>query len=559
VEPQVDKPSVRALLIDDDEDDYVLTRELFAEFHKNGSRLDWETNYDSALTAMLRGEHDVYLLDLRLGARTGLDLLREARNRGFNGPTIMLTAERHHEADVEAMRAGVADYLVKGQLDGAMLERSIRFSIQQKRHEDEQLEARQQLERRVTERTAELTQANRELAAEVQERKLAEQRLRLADQRKNEFLAMLAHELRNPLAPLRNAIELLSAGVDAKTANWARELMQRQLSHLVRLVDELLDVSRITHGKIQLRTELVDLNTVVSGAVEEARPAMLAGQQFQLSLPQAAIWVQGDPNRLWQIISNLVGNAIKYTDALGRVTLEVEPGDRSVTIRIRDNGIGIEPQMLQQIFEPFTQLNDSLDRARGGLGIGLALVKRLVELHGGSVCAESEGLGHGSTFTVVLPTTVRETETPMRTAWKPTVTTARRVLVVDDNAGAAQTLARLVSQLWGHQVEIVHDGEAALRQAEMFRPDVVLLDIGLPGMDGYEVAARMRADAATRDSLLVALTGYGQDSDRQRALQAGFDEHLVKPASVEAFDKVFAHPKLANRASTVPNQFDPAQ
>lgn len=373
------------------------------------------------------------------------------------------------------------------------------------------------------------------------------QELRTADRRKDEFLAMLAHELRNPLAPIRNALELLKIDTDPQTASWAHQIMQRQVEHIVHLVDDLLDVSRIMQGKIQLKKQPTELGAAVHHALEESKPDFKAQeQQLSLSLPTDEVWLNADPTRLSQIISNLLSNASKYTDGGGKISLEAEAHDGKVTLRVRDSGIGIPQDMLQQIFVPFTQLSSSVDRARGGLGIGLSLVRSLVEMHGGTVIAHSEGLGQGSVFTVEIPTIPgRPAHTKSR--WTPSPVIARRVLVVDDNHGAAQTLTLLLKRLWNHEVETVNDGLAGLEKVSGFRPDVVLLDIGLPGMSGYEVAKQIRQLSEGRSLLLVALTGYGQEEDRRKSTAAGFDLHLVKPVTAETIQEVFKHPKLDGR------------
>jgi len=365
-----------------------------------------------------------------------------------------------------------------------------------------------------------------------------------ADRQKDEFMAMVAHELRNPLAPIRNALELMTPDADRETLEWVKSLMQRQVQHVVRLVDDLLDVSRVMRGKIQLKREPVELGTAIHHALEEARPLIDRQQQeFSLQLPEQPVWVLADPNRLSQVISNLLNNAAKYTEKQGKISLAVSSSDGHANISIRDTGIGIAPEMLDRIFEPFMQISNSLDRSGGGLGIGLALVRNLVEMHSGSVSAESDGLGKGSNFRVRLPAV----DPPRRkeaARWKPSQVAKRRVLVVDDNQTAAQTLAMLMKKLWGHQVEVANDGVAALAVAEQFKPEVVLMDIGLPGLSGYEVAQRMREMPQADQILLVALTGYGQEEDRRRSFEAGFDEHLVKPTPVSVLQELFSHAKI---------------
>ncbi len=364
--------------------------------------------------------------------------------------------------------------------------------------------------------------------------------LRDADRRKDEFLATLAHELRNPLAPLRNALTLLqSTDHDPQSQRETRDMMERQLAQMVRLVDDLLDVSRITRGRIALRKQTVRLDDVVQSAVEISRALIdKARHTLQVRLPTDSVYLHADPTRLAQIFSNLLNNAAKYTEDGGRIVLSAERSeDDRVRVRVVDNGSGIEAKMLPQVFELFAQEDRSLERAQGGLGIGLSLVRRLVELHGGRVEAHSRGRGQGSEFTVDLPTVpppahgaAAGQDAPLPAA--PAVQRARRILVVDDNRDAATTLTRLLRRR-GHEVATVFDGEEAVRTAGEFCPEVVLLDIGLPKLNGYEAAERIRRESTRDDLVLIALTGWGQDEDRRRASLAGFSHHLVKPVVFE--------------------------
>jgi signal transduction histidine kinase/DNA-binding response OmpR family regulator len=367
-----------------------------------------------------------------------------------------------------------------------------------------------------------------------------------SDRRKNEFLAMLAHELRNPLAPIRNACQILRLNApDRPELSQATDMIDRQVQHLVRLVDDLLDISRITRSMIHLQTEPVDVAAVVQRAVEVSQPLLDARRlQFSVSLPPAPLWVRADPVRLAQVLANLLNNASKYTQEGGCVGLAAAREDGQAVFRVRDNGVGIAAEMLARIFDLFTQVDRSLDRARGGLGIGLTLVKRLVELHGGTVQAFSAGVGKGSEFVVRLPVIA---DPPAASASnnhgaKPGQAPSRRVLVVDDHIDAANSLATLL-RLQGHHVRLAHTGAAALQEAAAFRPELVLLDIGLPEIDGYEVARRLRQDLGLTDSVLAALTGYGQEEDRRRSQRAGIDVHLVKPVNLETLYKLLARPE----------------
>lgn len=369
------------------------------------------------------------------------------------------------------------------------------------------------------------------------------QKVREADRRKDEFLAMLAHELRNPLVPIRSGLDIL--GMDAGAHQETITLMQEQVEHIVRLVDDLLDVSRIMRDKVELRKEPVELATLVRRSVETVRSLIdNRGHQLIVSIPPQPIWLVADSVRLVQVIENLLTNASKYMDAQGTIELSAEAGDGLATIRVRDTGIGIEPELLPNVFELFTQSSRSLDRSQGGLGIGLTLVQRLVELHGGSVSAASDGLGHGSVFEIQLPLADAPIASQTLAEHPEANSQARRILVVDDNRGAAWLVAKLLQKLGDHKVETAADGQSALDKIKQMHPHIVLLDIGLPGMDGYEVGSLIREDPAYDDVLLIALTGYGQEEDRQKSKRAGFDEHLVKPPSVDQLKVILSHPKL---------------
>ncbi len=366
-----------------------------------------------------------------------------------------------------------------------------------------------------------------------------------SDRRKNEFLSMLAHELRNPLAPIRNAVQILKVHASAAgpTVQWARDIIDRQVQQIIRMVDDLLDVARITRGKINLRREPVDIATVVARAVETSRPLIDARKHdLTVSVPPEPIRLEGDPTRLAQVLTNLLNNAAKYTEEGGRIWLEAEREGGDVAVRVRDSGVGIPPEMIGSIFEPFTQADRSLDRSQGGLGIGLTLVRRLVELHGGSVRVSSPSPGGGSEFVVRLPAWTSPADSAAGhvngTSRHTAGCSVRRVLVVDDNMDSADSLTLLL-RLMGHTAHTVYSSEAALAAAERFCPDVVLLDIGLPRMDGYEVARSLRALPGGSDLRIIAVTGYGQPDDFRRSHAAGFDQHLVKPVDLQALEGVF--------------------
>jgi signal transduction histidine kinase/ActR/RegA family two-component response regulator len=372
--------------------------------------------------------------------------------------------------------------------------------------------------------------------------------LRAADRRKDEFLAMLAHELRNPLAPVRNALRIMQMpNAPPNVLAQARELTERQIGQMSRLVDDLLEVSRVSRGKIELKKETVDLAAVLTRAVEAALPAVNARRhELKLALPRHAVLLDADPARLEQVFVNLLTNAAKFTPHGGRIEVTAEhEGDRAV-VRVRDTGVGIAADLLPRIFELFVQAEQGSDRTEGGLGIGLTLVKSLVELHGGSIVARSAGPDQGSEFHISLPGVVSEAASAGQRAAsaEPLRVPPQRILVVDDSKDAAESLALLL-QLQGHQVRTANSGGEALPVAETLQPNVVFLDIGLPGMDGYEVARRMRGQPSGGRMLLVAVTGYGQDEDRRRSREAGFDHHLVKPADLAAVERILADVPLA--------------
>jgi PAS domain S-box-containing protein len=364
--------------------------------------------------------------------------------------------------------------------------------------------------------------------------------LKTVDQRKDEFLAMLAHELRNPLAPIRTGLEVLQfEDHDNETV----ALMQQQVDYMVRLVDDLLDVSRILSGRIDLQKQHVQLSSVVSHALSIVQPLMAQHQhELVVSQPQTPVWLDADLARLSQVLSNLLHNAIKYTPSGGRIELEARPQGDQVAVHIKDNGIGINPNFLPELFELFTQADRSLDRSSGGLGIGLTLVRRLVEQHGGSISAYSDGIGHGSEFVVCLP--LIEAPAPVAASEEEPMPVAEdtqprcRILVVDDNISSAKVMHRILSARWHHDVELAYDGNAVNEVAQAFQPDIIFLDIGLPGKNGYEVAQELRRQPAFANALLVALTGYGSAQDREQSQAAGFDLHLVKPVTAKVLRQV---------------------
>ena len=376
---------------------------------------------------------------------------------------------------------------------------------------------------------------------DVTERKHIEAQLKQAHRRKDEFLATLAHELRNPLAPVRSGVAILRKERDGAVAGKTLAMMERQLSHMVRLIDDLLDVSRITGDKIVLRREPVPLHSVIEQAIEAAKPFLdSGGHAFEWEMSPQGLWVNGDASRLSQVVSNLLTNAAKYTAEGGNVRLVVDRDGSWARIRVIDNGLGIPSHMLHQIFDLFTQVNRTLHRAQGGLGVGLSLVRRLVEMHDGTVEASSQGLGLGSTFTVRLPMSAaaaREPAPPV--APEAQAGPPMHVLVVDDNRDAADSLALVLEGL-GHVARVAYSAQESLTVLEGFNPHVAFLDIGMPGTSGYELARALRAEPAYRSIRLVALTGWGEESDRARSLDAGFDLHVTKPIDTSTLESVLA-------------------
>ncbi len=393
------------------------------------------------------------------------------------------------------------------------------------------------------------------VVTDIDDRKRMEEALKEADRRKDQFLAMLAHELRNPLAPISNAVQIMKVeGLSGPNFQWSVKVIEDQVKHMTRMVDDLLDVSRITRGKVVLQKEPVELAGVVELAVEASRPIINDyGHRLTVALPGRPVLLEVDPARLAQVLSNLLNNAAKYTDEEGQIELSAELRGREVAIRVRDNGTGIAPELLPHVFDMFTQADQTLSRSRGGLGIGLTLVRSLVEMHGGRVTARSEGPGKGSEFTVRLPASPEpesdpasaesEAADPGAPAVDPEAERLprRRILVVDDNRSNATSLGVLLRAL-GQEVEMAYDGPTALDLIRDRRPDLVLLDIGLPGMDGYEVARRCKGDDELRRILLVAMTGYGKEEDRRRSREAGFSAHLVKPVNLEDLRVLLGQP-----------------
>ena len=535
-----------------------------------------------ALEKLMKDEFAVVLLDVSMPDMDGFEAatLIHQHPRFERTPIIFVTGVHVSELDrLKGYKVGAVDYVSIPVVPEILRSKvAVLVELYQKRRELQELnrnlgQANQRLAEanttlqaektreletlnRVLQRAnQELESANRSLQTEVTERTRVELALKEADRHKDEFLAMLAHELRNPLAPIHNAVQLMHrASLTDPQLTWSRDIIGRQVSHLTRLVDDLLDVSRITRGKINLTKEVIELGALVARTVETVQPLLEErGHTLTVEVPGTGLAVLGDPTRLTQAIGNVLGNAAKYTDRGGRITLGAARNGPEVEIRVRDNGIGIPGDLLPMIFNLFTQLDRTSGRPQSGLGIGLALVQRLVEMHGGSVTAHSDGPGRGSEFVIRLPLFIREKVEPaahqlpsLSSALEQSMTNAeglaltqRRILVADDNSDALESLATLL-QLSGHEVFTAGNGAVALESAEQHRPEVALLDIGMPKLDGYEVARRIRAQPWGQRITLVALTGWGQDSDRRRSQEAGFDSHLVKPLDLDKLTELLA-------------------
>lgn len=386
-----------------------------------------------------------------------------------------------------------------------------------------------------------LDRARRELGVALSDAKRAGDALREADRRKDEFLATLAHELRNPLAPLSNALDLLKMAPDKLgVLGKVQGVMERQVSQMIRLIDDLMDVSRITQGKVELRKETVGLRAIMHSAVELVRPLLEENNHgLTVNLPDEDILLNVDTVRITQVLSNLLNNAAKYTPSGGKVDVAAYIHGSSAVVTVKDSGVGIPADKLDSVFEMFAQVESSLERSRGGLGIGLMLVKKLVEMHGGTINASSPGLGLGSTFTLSLPVVAAPTQTHANRAADPSKLSSKtyRVLVVDDNKPSADTMMWTMETL-GHTAEVCYDGPTAIAHATEFLPDIILLDLGLPGISGYEICQTLRGNPAFADTIIIAQTGWGQKEHRERSKLAGFDYHLVKPVQLEKLEEI---------------------
>jgi two-component system CheB/CheR fusion protein len=479
-------------------------------------RVQTRAEFEAAIRA--KG-YDLILADFSLPSFDGISALKMAQQECPDVPFLFVSGALGEELAMETLKNGATDYVLKQRLE--RLVPSVRRALREAAERGE----RKRLEEALRQRAEELAEAGR---------------------RKDAFLAMLSHELRNPLAPIRTALQILRLrNVADPLVRQARDIIDRQVQQMTRLVDDLLDLSRISRGKVSLRKERVPLRTVVDLAVETTRPLIDQRQhRLTVALPAEPLWLDADPVRLEQILTNLLTNAAKYTDPGGRIWLTAEAApdatQPAVLLRVRDTGIGITPELRPRIFDLYMQADQSLDRSQGGLGIGLTLVRLLVELHGGAIDVHSDGAGRGSEFTLRLPLDGRPEKVPAPPPAAASPPQPHRVLVVDDNKDGAESLAMML-QLWGHEATVAHDGPGALQAAEAFRPDVIFLDIGLPGMDGYQVAKRLREQPTLQDTVLVALTGFNQEEDRRRSSEAGFNLHLVKPVDLDALQAILGN------------------
>ena len=497
---------------------------------------------DEALLALLEQDFAAIVLDIRMPGMSGIELadLIKTRPRSRHVPILFLTAHMFNEKDIlRGYGTGAVDYLVKP-IHGEILRSKISVFVELFRKTRELARVNESLQREAVERARveeALRLANQDLEQRVADRTEALER---ADRRKDEFLAVLGHELRNPLAPIVSAIEVLEwTGVSESNASQARAVVRRQVRHMTRLIDDLLDVGRITSDRLVLQLSAVDLAAIIAAAVETSRPAIEEfGHRLTITSPTRSIMLQADAARLSQVLSNLLTNAAKYTPLGGEIHVVADATAEGVTIRVHDDGVGIAREHLQSIFDLFVRVGQPDGLGGGGLGIGLALAQRFVQMHGGRLEATSEGAGKGSEFSIWLPPsilTVPAYESGLLGDVNPQ--SRRRVLVVDDNHDAADMLSAMLMG-WGHDARPAYESESALALAENFEPEIALLDLGLPGMDGYTLGERLRARPWAAELVLVAVTGRGQEDDRTRTRNAGFNEHLVKPVALEGLRSV---------------------
>ena len=516
------------LLVDDRKENLL---SLKGVLRRDGLILLEATSGQEALELLLKHEIALAIVDVQMPGMDGYELaeLMHGNERTGRVPIIFLTAGMaDRQRSFRGYEAGAVDFL-------------------QKPIEPDVLRSKAQV-------FLELYLQRRQLARQRDELKAYADALQEADRRKDEFLAVLAHELRNPLTPIRYGLDMMRQSADGRLSADLRTMMDRQLTHLVRIIDDLLDVSRISRGKIDLRREPVILQTIIEAAVQASRPLVESGElSLSVELAGESLHLLADSTRIAQVVSNLLNNAAKYTPRGGKISIRAAKEDNKAVIVVSDNGVGIPPHMLGKVFDLFMQVEGGIKRSQGGLGIGLALARQLVEMHQGSITMESPGEGLGTTCTIRLPlhapaAEVLPEETPL-----PVGSVSLRILVVDDNISAAEATGKILSLL-GHEVSLSHDGPSALQTARALKPDAIVLDIGMPGMSGYEVCRRLREDPALARTVLIAQTGWGDEKDREQARQAGFHHHLTKPVSVHELAGLLAKSPAGSEAGRQPSK-----
>jgi len=551
---------VKILLVDDQPGRLLTYRAILEPL---GEELVEASSGVEALKRLMEDDFALILLDVNMPDMDGFETasLIHQHPRFEKTPIIFVTAVNITDMDrLRGYKLGAVDYVMVPVIPEILRSKVVVLAeLHRKRVElqatnakleaaNRALQAEQERELEVLNESlrkanAALGAQNVELHGEIAERKRVEQLLREADRRKDEFLATLAHELRNPLAPLQNALSIRRLAEPAGDSH-LQSLMERQLSLLVRLIDDLLDIARISQAKLTLRKHPTSLHEIIDSAIEIARPSIEQGEHdLVLTLPEQPVRLVADQARLSQVFANLLNNAAKYSEPHGRIELSavINQAADAVEVRVHDTGIGLEPEQASRIFEMFSQVDTAIDRAHGGLGIGLTLVRRLAEMHDGRVAVSSDGLGRGATFEVSLPLLPVPDEVPGPPAAAAVAGIQKRVLVVDDNRDAADTLAMMIEML-GHDVRRLYDPHAVTGEVETFRPDIVFLDVGMPGLSGYELAPQLRGMPGFDDIEIVAVTGWGQPEDRQRTRDAGFDEHLVKPPALDAIQRLCSEP-----------------
>ncbi|MDQ0321963.1 signal transduction histidine kinase [Pararhizobium capsulatum DSM 1112] len=511
---------VTFLLVDDLEENLL---SLEALLRREGLLLLKARSGDQALELLLQHDIALALIDVQMPGLNGFELaeLMRGNERSRRVPIIFVTAgTADNQRRFRGYEAGAVDFIQKPIEPDVLRSKADVFF--------------------------ELFKQRQQIAAQRDELEVQAEALREADRRKDEFLATLAHELRNPLAPLRHGLDILRRNPNGDGSADVRDMMDRQLVHLVRIIDDLLDVSRVSQGKIELIKDRVKVDDVIRSAVETAHPLIeKAGHALTVNIPSAPIWIDADYTRLSQVVANLLNNAIKYTPAGGQIGISVATAGNDVVIDVSDNGVGIPAEMRSKVFQLFAQVDDHLDRAQGGLGIGLALVQQLVAMHGGTVEARGNDSGSGSVFRIRLPisTSAEQYALPCEVpSQQEQSLLPLKVLVVDDNVDVAYAMGWMLEEI-GYEYELVHDGREALQAARYYKPDVILLDIGLPGMNGYEVCQAFRQDELFKDTTIIAQTGWGQDRDKALASEAGFNHHLTKPVSLDDLGKILATAK----------------